>query len=141
MESPDFPLRVFYDGSCIVCATEIEHYLRRDREGRLEPVDISAGEFDPTIYRISRNEFMDQLHAIDNSGRIYRGVEAFRAIWQAFPESTWFGLLGRLISLPGISALARLAYRGFARVRKYLPKRQSDCNRGHCRTGRNKSRS
>ena len=138
MISPDFPLRIFYDGSCIVCATEIEHYLRRDREGRLEPVDISAADFNPAPYGISREEFMAQLHAIDSSGRVYRGVEAFRAIWQAFPESTWLGLLGRFISLPGISALARLAYRGFARIRKYLPKRQSDCARGHCPTERNK---
>lgn len=135
MQSPDFPVRVFYDGSCLVCSTEIDHYLRRDRQGRLVPVDISAESFDPTPYQISGEDFMAQLHAIDSSDRIYRGVEAFRVIWLAFPDSTWLGLLGRIISLPGISALARLAYRGFARFRKYLPKRHSDCKDDHCRGG------
>src|SRR6056297_2445125 len=134
MQSPEFPLRVFYDGNCIVCSTEIDHYLRRDHENRLIPVDISAGDFDPEPFPISREQFMTQLHVIDSRGRVYRGVEAFRAIWQAFPDSTWLGLLGRLIALPGISAVARLAYRCFARIRKYLPKRRHDCRNGHCRT-------
>ena len=30
---PRFPIQVFYDGSCIVCATEIEHYHRHHQQG------------------------------------------------------------------------------------------------------------
>ena len=29
--TPDFPLQVFFDGSCSVCATEVERYGRRDQ--------------------------------------------------------------------------------------------------------------
>ncbi|HYS43495.1 MAG TPA: DUF393 domain-containing protein [Geobacteraceae bacterium] len=121
--SPIFPLKVFYDGSCSVCATEIEHYAKKDHEGRLELVDISAPDFTPDRYSISLVEFMYQLHAIDRDGKVYRGPVAFWAIWQAFPTSTWYGMLGAFITLPGVSFLARLGYRGFARIRKYLPKR------------------
>lgn len=130
---PDFPLRVFYDGACSVCSREIEHYVRRDQNRRLIPVDISASNFDPTPYDITLDEFMYELHVIDRGGRVYRGVEAFWAIWQAFPTSTFFGLMGTLITLPVIHPVARLCYKGFARLRPYLPKRKNDCHSGTCR--------
>jgi predicted DCC family thiol-disulfide oxidoreductase YuxK len=133
---PQFPLRIFYDGLCSVCATEAERYGRMDREGRLVLVDISSAEFDPASFGITLDEFMYQMHAIDRTGRVYRGVEAFWAIWQAFSASTLLGLLGGLITLPVVNPVARLCYRGFARIRKYLPKRAVACSSGFCRIGR-----
>jgi len=55
---PVFPLQIFYDGSCSVCATEVERYGRKDRDGRLILVDISALGFDPAPFRTSLVEFM-----------------------------------------------------------------------------------
>lgn len=130
--APAFPLRVFFDGSCSVCAREIEIYRSRDRDGKLRCIDISAPDFEPERYGIAREDFMDQLHAIDEQGTVYRGVESFWAIWQAFPSSTIFGLLGRIISLPLVNPLARVCYRGFARIRPYLPKRTTTCTSGSC---------
>lgn len=135
-ETPRFPLRIFYDGACRVCAREVEHYSRSDHAGRLLPVDISAPEFDPTPLGISRDELMYQMHAVDAAGRVYRNVEAFWAIWQAFPAATGYGLLGRLVTQPLLNPLARLGYRIFARLRRYLPRRQRDCASGSCRIGR-----
>lgn len=128
---PDFPLQVFYDGSCPVCAAEVGRYGRMDRDGRLLLVDISAPDFDPAPFGISRTEFMFQMHAIDRSGRIFRGVEAFRAIWLAFPSSTLLGLCAAVISLPLVNPLARAGYRIFARLRGCLPKRVNDCSSGN----------
>lgn len=130
---PEFPLKVFYDGSCSVCAREMEAYRGREREGRLLFVDIGAPYFDPSPYGISLNDFMYQMHAIDRAGRIYRGVEAFWAIWQAFPASTLYGFLGTLVTLPGVNLGARFAYQCFARIRKYLPRRRGACEGGSCR--------
>ena len=139
-ETPRFPLRIFYDGACIVCATEVEHYGRSDHAGRLLLVDISIPEFDPTPLGISRDELMYQMHAIDADGRVYRNVEAFWAIWQAFPTATVYGLLGRLVTQPLLNPLARLGYRIFARLRRYLPRRARDCATGSCRIGRDAPR-
>jgi len=135
---PRFPLRIFYDGSCSVCAAEVERYGRLDQEGRLILVDISAPDFKPACHGISLAEFMYQMHTIDQAGRVYKGVDAFWAIWQAFPASTLFGLLGTVITLPVINPIARLCYRGFAGIRKYLPKRGDDCTAGSCRIGKDK---
>lgn len=133
---PVFPLRIFYDGSCAVCAAEMELYRRKEHGARLIFVDVSAPDFDPTPYGIMLDAFMYEMHAVDREGRVYRGVEAFRAIWQAFPSSTWYVFLGTLIGLPGISFLARHAYRGFARIRRYLPKSRNACGGGVCRRRR-----
>lgn len=130
---PAFPLRVFYDGSCAICAAEIEHYLDRDRNGSLQAVDVHSPDFDPQSYQIPRSAFMYELHAIDARGRVYRGVEAFRAIWQAFPGSTVYGVMAAVISLPLINPAARLCYRVFARLRPFLPKNHS-CSNGSCRS-------
>ena len=134
--TPVFPITVFYDGACVVCSTEIEQYRRKNHEGRLILIDISAPDFQPEPYNIELQSFMYELHAIDQGGTVYTGIEAFWAIWQAFPASTLFGILGTLINLPVINPLARLCYKGFARFRKYLPKKSSQCASGTCKIGK-----
>jgi predicted DCC family thiol-disulfide oxidoreductase YuxK len=111
-----------------------------DHEGRLILVDISSLNFDPALLGFTLSELMYQMHAIDREGKVYRNVEAFWAIWQAFPASTLLGFLGTLISLPLIKPMARLGYRGFARIRKYLPKRGDACTTGSCRIGQDKGK-
>ena len=131
MKRPEFPVRVFYDGTCSVCATEIEHYLRKDRNGTLIAVDIGAPLFDPESLHIPLADFMYELHVIDQTGCIYRGVDAFWAIWQAFPASTVYGFMGVVVTAPVLSQVARLFYKVFARIRRYLPKRPG-CANGTC---------
>jgi len=131
MRAPRFPLTVFYDGACIVCATEIEHYLKKDHGGKLLAVDISSHDFDPAPYKISMTDFMQQLHAIDQDSQVFKGIDSFWAIWQAFPPSTIYGIMGRIIQSPLVNRLARIGYWMFARIRPYLPKR-NQCDSGTC---------
>ncbi|MEI6208382.1 MAG: DUF393 domain-containing protein [Desulfuromonadales bacterium] len=133
-KQPEFPIQIFYDGSCIVCSTEIEHYLRQNHDGRLVAVNINIPDFAPEPFHILRETFMYELHVIDTAGTVYRGVEAFWAIWQAFPSSTIYGLMGKIITMPVINPIARLLYKGFARIRPYLPKRHA-CDSGTCSIG------
>jgi predicted DCC family thiol-disulfide oxidoreductase YuxK len=128
---PDFPIQILYDGSCIVCATEIEHYLRQNHGGRLIAVNITSPDFNPEPFHIPLEKFMYELHVIDATGTVYKGVEAFWAIWQAFPSSTVYGFMGVIVTAPVLNLLARLFYKGFARIRPYLPKRH-DCSTGTC---------
>ena len=133
---PHYPLRVFYDGACPVCSREIAHYQRRDRHGKLIAVDISAANFDPQPYGIPLRTFQSELHAIDQEGTVYRGVEAFRAIWLAFSDRLIYRVMASLITLPLIDPCARLGYRLFARLRPHLPRRGGDCDAGTCRFDR-----
>lgn len=135
---PAYPLLIFFDGSCAVCSAEMAIYQGKEHAGRLNFIDISAPGFDPTPYGITLEAFMYEMHALDRENRLYRGVEAFRAIWQAFPASSRYGLLGTLVTTPGINLLARLAYWSFARLRRFLPSSRSACPDKSCGLGRNK---
>ncbi len=132
---PDFPLRILYDGGCSVCAAAIEGYARRDGGERLVLVDINDADFDAAVFGLRQEELLYQLHVIDREGSVYRGVEALRVIWQVFPSSSMYGLLGQLLALPPVRPLARLGYWCFARLRRFLPKAQSSCRIGRNRRG------
>lgn len=114
-----YPLRIFYDGSCGLCAGKMTYYRRQDRHGRFAFIDISDRSFTASAYDIPLAALRYELHVIDGNGSVYRGVAAFRAIWQALPA--WrYRLLAALVSLPGIALLARLIYRSVAATRHVL---------------------
>lgn len=128
--SPAFPLQVLYDGACSICAAAIEGYACREGGERLILVDVTVQEFEPERFGLPLNKLLYQLHAIDRQGHIYRGVDALRAIWQAFPAGSGYGLLGRILACPPIRPLARLGYWCFARLRRFLPSRKRTCRIG-----------
>lgn len=128
----DYPLEIFYDGSCIVCSSEMEIYRRRNPEQRLSFIDISSNDFDAEQYGPSQQQFMAELHVRDAKGQFYTGVDAFLALWKAFPTGSLYRLIGGLVSLPGIHLAARMGYMLFARNRHRLPKREDSCESGTC---------
>ncbi|MEZ4483118.1 MAG: DUF393 domain-containing protein [Syntrophotaleaceae bacterium] len=119
---PVFPLQVFYDGSCPVCAREMAHYRALDRDGRLCFIDISGSAFDAASWGLQHQELMQVMHVRDACGRFYRGVNAFRVLWLGLPQPLYHWL-SRLLGLPGLHLLAVIGYRGFARLRHRLPRR------------------
>jgi predicted DCC family thiol-disulfide oxidoreductase YuxK len=133
-DKPVFPLTVFYDGSCSVCAAVMKRYRAKNHGGRLAFVDISAPDFDPAAFGRTREEFMARMHVLDGRGRFYRGVDAFAAIWGALP-GIGYRMLDRAIRLPGIHLLATLGYRLFARNRRYLPGSKKGCADDSCSLG------
>lgn len=124
-------LTVYYDGGCRVCSAEIEHYRRRDIDGRLRCLDITAPDFVPAAHGRSLAEFMARLHVKDEDGAFTTGIAAFVAIWQVLPQRR-YRWLSRFFSLPIVRPLAEIGYTVFARLRKYLPERRSACDGGSC---------
>ncbi|WP_432822747.1 thiol-disulfide oxidoreductase DCC family protein [Trichloromonas sp.] len=127
-----YPLEIFYDGNCIVCSREIDHYRRNNPEGRLLFIDIGAAGFDAGHYGKRHEEFMARLHVRDAGGTFLAGVEAFVAIWQAYPGGSRYRLLAQLVSLPATAPLIRIGYTLFARYRHLLPKRKGGCDSAAC---------
>ena len=85
LDAPAFPLQVFYDGSCSVCAAEMDIYRRQEHAGRLIFVDISRPDFDPAPHGISLQEFMHEMHGIDQQGRVFRGLGPAALSGRRFP--------------------------------------------------------
>ena len=65
---PCADLTVFYDGQCIVCAREVNHYRQLDRVGRLCWIDISAPGFDPSPHGASSAQLMAAMHVRSADG-------------------------------------------------------------------------
>ena len=81
-----YPLTVFYDASCPLCATEMQALREADAEGRIQLVDCSAPDFDESVLAglpIQRRDLMERIHARDAGGRWRSGVDAFEALYRA----------------------------------------------------------
>ena len=121
-------VRVFYDGDCYLCSSEMDHYRRRDKDGRLDLCDIADPHFDAAAFGLTQEAVQREMHAQLPDGRIVRGVDAFIAIWDVLPG---YGVLSRIVG-GTLRPLFHLGYQVFARVRPYLPRRKARCADGAC---------
>ena len=91
-----YPLTVFYDASCPLCASEMHALRERDADRRLELVDCSAPDFSDEGLRaegITREKLMTLIHARDAHGRWLIGPDCFAAVYAAVglhgPARVW----------------------------------------------------
>lgn len=81
-----YPLTVFYDASCPLCASEMHALKARDCRGNIALVDCSASEFSDEGLRaegITRARLMSRIHARDAHGRWLVGLDCFEAVYRA----------------------------------------------------------
>lgn len=81
-----YPLTVFYDASCPLCASEMHALKARDCHGRIELVDCSSPGFSDAgliAMGVTREKLMKRIHAHDAYGRWLVGVECFEAVYRA----------------------------------------------------------
>lgn len=112
--SSDYPLTIFYDASCPVCALEMDQLRRRDTASRLVLVDMSAPGFDAARHGLALPELDAAIHALRPDGSVVRGMAVLRLAYAAAG-------LGWVLRPSGFAALKPVfdaAYRTFARHRK-----------------------
>ena len=81
-----YPLSVFYDRSCPMCASEMHALRDLDAAGRIELIDCSAPEFSDEGFLaegITRRALLERIHARDAYGRWLVGMDAFEAVYRA----------------------------------------------------------
>jgi len=122
------PLKVFYDGACVLCHKEIMHYKKQDDWDLLDLIDISAPGFKASDYGLIDEKVKLHMHSIDSNGTVFTGVDTFIEIWRRVPPYTLLIPFFRNKYLrPGIN----VSYNIFAKhIRPRLPKR--DCENGAC---------
>lgn len=113
-----FPLEIYFDGSCRLCASEIANLAARDTQGKLRMVDCSAPGFDTTGFPATQVELMNLIHARDASGQWLKGVDVFAAAYAAADLPWVSGLLAHKRTKP----LAARAYPWVVRNRYLLSK-------------------
>jgi predicted DCC family thiol-disulfide oxidoreductase YuxK len=121
-------IKVLIDGACPLCRREADFWRKLDRgRGCLALEDISAPEFDPTAYGLTRQQVMDQIHAVLPSGATIQGMEVFR---RAYAAIGW-GWLAAPTGWPVLRPVFDRLYTWFARNRLRFTGR-SVCNTGQC---------
>lgn len=86
MSDVTYPLTIYYDAACPLCAREMHALAEHDRDGRLQLLDCSPKGFeDPhaTAAQVSQSAMMALIHARDAEGRWFRGVEVFVLAYRA----------------------------------------------------------
>lgn len=117
-----YPLTIFYDASCPMCAREMRGLKARDRGGRLELVDCSAPDFDQTVLAgtpIRREDLMTLIHARDAHGRWLIGPEVLNAAYAA----AGYEAIARIWGSRRLRPLLDRLYRWVARNRHLLSPR------------------
>lgn len=115
-------LKLLYDGECPICKREICILKKKDRQTKIEFIDISSKEFSPLENNnIEYNTAMSQIHAIDGKGNLLVGIPAFAAVYarsQLLVTST-------LLRIPFIKRILKPLYTLFAKNRLCLTGRMN----------------
>jgi predicted DCC family thiol-disulfide oxidoreductase YuxK len=131
--TPDTPalnrFKVFYDGLCVVCSREIRFYRRLRGSENLDWIDIASPQFVAAEYGLDPKEAERYFHVSNERGQLISGVDAFVEIWKRLPA---LKLWVKLSTIPGVKPMLKLGYRGFVRIRPYLPRHPSSCESDRC---------
>jgi len=121
-------LTLFYDGNCILCFREVKHYLKLDKKGLLRPVDIASDLFDAEEFGLDVKEININMHAKDESGNVFVGVDTFAEIWKRIP---YYNKASFILESRKLRPALNIGYKVFAHyIRPNLPKRK--CDDGNC---------
>jgi predicted DCC family thiol-disulfide oxidoreductase YuxK len=116
MTAADYPLTLFYDANCSVCALEMDHLRARNDAGKLRFVDIAAPGFESPLPGVTLAQLDAEIHATRPDGSVLRGVEVLRLAY----EAVGLGWVLRPTGWAPFKPLADIGYRLFARHRRRI---------------------
>lgn len=116
MDRSTYPLTLFYDAACPVCALEMDHLRARNAQGKLRFVDISAPGFDPSGYGCTASAMDAEIHGLCADGRMLRGIEVLRLAY----AGAGLGWMLRPTGWAPLKPLFNAGYRLFARHRRRI---------------------
>jgi predicted DCC family thiol-disulfide oxidoreductase YuxK len=99
-------VRVLYNGSCPICATEIHHYQRYTEAAGLAVAYDDLMTEAMATWSVDADTAAKALR-VRQGEQIYMGVDAFLVLWRAMPR---YRLLARLVAVPGIYHAACVVY-------------------------------
>ena len=107
-------IKVFYDGKCNLCSSEINYYRRISPTGIFDWLDINLMHSDFVNTGIKVSDALKMLHVIDNNNTLHIGVDAFIIIWK---NLSYWKIIAKIVSIPIIRQIVNITYRAFANWR------------------------
>ncbi|WP_150629394.1 thiol-disulfide oxidoreductase DCC family protein [Pseudomonas fluorescens] len=111
-----WPLTLYFDGTCPLCAREIIILRRHAAENRLLCVDINNADFDANALGFTFEQMQASLHASFADGHWVKGLDATLWSWRAAGLGVW----ATPLTWPAIRPLLAVGYRLFCRLRPHL---------------------
>jgi predicted DCC family thiol-disulfide oxidoreductase YuxK len=108
-----WPLTLYFDGNCPLCAREITILRRHAAESRLLFVDIDSPEFDAKALGFTFEQMQATLHACFADGRWVNGLDVTLCSWRAAGLGFW----ATPLTWRALRPLLALGYRLFCRLR------------------------
>lgn len=104
---------IFFDGGCPLCAAEIGHLEKLDRDHKIAFEDIYAPNFSERFPHIEVSKADKILHGQWADGTMIYGLDVTYHSWALVGKKHWVAIL----RWPVFKQLAQLGYRFFARYR------------------------
>lgn len=105
------PLTAYYNGACPICRAEIDEFRKAvagtEAERSHAWCDVSKMPMALSARGVEPDEVVRRLHVVDEEGRLWRGLDAFLALWRSIPRYRW---LARVLALPGVRGVAEWTY-------------------------------
>jgi predicted DCC family thiol-disulfide oxidoreductase YuxK len=112
-------LKVFFDGGCPICSRELIHLKKRKQTGTVEYISFScSGELEKYTDLFDFQSAMSQIHALDSSGKVLKGVEAFSELYSRV-DLQW---LAFLLKAPIFNQVFKLGYFFWTKYRLFIRK-------------------
>jgi predicted DCC family thiol-disulfide oxidoreductase YuxK len=118
-------ITVFFDGSCPLCASEIDLYDRADCLQSLCFVDVSSDGFLGDA-QITKAQALGRFHVRLPDGRQLSGAKGFIEVWRVLPSWHW---MTKLAERPGVATVLELLYRLFLPLRPLIAACMRCCHR------------
>ena len=98
--------KVFFNNSCNICRTEINHYKKHSNEN-IEWVDITDNKEAQQITSKSYSQLLRRMHVIQD-GKLIEGAEVFLIIWKNIPK---YNFLYKIFSNKPLFFLLNILYK------------------------------
>jgi len=108
-------LTIFYDGNCPMCATEMNHLKKHDKDNVIQLVDIHQEGFQAIYPSIKFVEAMKILHGTYN-GELLLGLGVTHRAWTLVGKGFWVAPL----NWPLLKTVSHWVYLGLAKYRHQI---------------------
>jgi len=108
-------LAILYDGSCEMCRASLDGIRHFDNSGQIEPLDLHHDDVGAKFPDLRRENLLEELHVVDETGRVFRGARAINEILRR--QNGLKGYLAYLWYVPGYAWLADRQYKRIASSR------------------------
>jgi len=105
-------LAILYDGSCEMCRASLDGVRQFDNSGNMEPLDLQDEEVRAQFPELKLEHLLEELHAVDDTGRVFRGARAINEILRR--QRGLKGYLAYLWYIPPYAWIADWQYKRIA---------------------------